>query len=155
MPEIHWIMMVCNDHLVGGLVAIWIIFPYIGLLIIPIDFPIFQRGGPTTNQLGINIHSPAMTLGTVWVPGFRPMTIAMYWRFLTEFSMEVTAHGWPLTLAQVPPGWYVATSGAMCKGSIPTVDGAEILHLLWWLKHQESYGIHHRSTPGYEVIQHQ
>ena len=27
------------------------IFPYIGLLIIPIDFHIFQRGGPTTNQL--------------------------------------------------------------------------------------------------------
>ena len=26
------------------------IFPYIGLLIIPIDFHIFQRGGPTTNQ---------------------------------------------------------------------------------------------------------
>ena len=26
------------------------IFPYIGLLIIPTDFPIFQRGGPTTNQ---------------------------------------------------------------------------------------------------------
>ena len=27
------------------------IFPYIGLLIIPIDFHIFQRGGPTTNQM--------------------------------------------------------------------------------------------------------
>ena len=26
------------------------IFPYIGLLIIPIDVHIFQRGGPTTNQ---------------------------------------------------------------------------------------------------------
>ena len=26
------------------------IFPYIGFLIIPIDFHIFQRGGPTTNQ---------------------------------------------------------------------------------------------------------
>ena len=36
--------------LVGGLVAIFWIFPYIGLLIIPIDFHIFQRGGPTTNQ---------------------------------------------------------------------------------------------------------
>ena len=29
------------------------IFPYIGNLIIPIDFHIFQRGGPTTNQLYI------------------------------------------------------------------------------------------------------
>ena len=27
------------------------IFPYVGNLIIPIDFHIFQRGGPTTNQL--------------------------------------------------------------------------------------------------------
>ena len=27
------------------------IFPYIGLLIIPTDFHIFQRGGPTTNQI--------------------------------------------------------------------------------------------------------
>ena len=26
-------------------------FPYIGFLIIPIDFHIFQRGGPTTNQM--------------------------------------------------------------------------------------------------------
>ena len=36
--------------LFGGLVAINFIFPYIGNLIIPIDFHIFQRGGPTTNQ---------------------------------------------------------------------------------------------------------
>ena len=31
------------------------IFPYIGFLIIPIDFHIFQRGGPTTNQLLLNV----------------------------------------------------------------------------------------------------
>ena len=31
-------------YLVGGLVAIWIIFPYIGNVIIPIDLHIFQRG---------------------------------------------------------------------------------------------------------------
>ena len=36
--------------LVGGLVAINSIFPYIGNVIIPMDFHIFQRGGPTTNQ---------------------------------------------------------------------------------------------------------
>ena len=34
------------DELVGGLVAIFGIFPYIGILIIPIDFHIFQN----TNQ---------------------------------------------------------------------------------------------------------
>ena len=45
----EWI--VSYKYLVGGLVAIWIIFPYIGFLIIPIDFHIFQRGGPTTNQI--------------------------------------------------------------------------------------------------------
>ena len=36
--------------------VVWLpffIFPYIGLLIIPIDFHIFQRGGPTTNQVGL------------------------------------------------------------------------------------------------------
>ena len=36
--------------LVGGLVAIFYFPIHIGLLIIPIDFHIFQRGGPTTNQ---------------------------------------------------------------------------------------------------------
>ena len=39
------------QKLVGGLVAIFWIFPYIGFLIIPIDEIIFfSRGGPTTNQ---------------------------------------------------------------------------------------------------------
>ena len=33
-----------NSNLVGGLVAIFGIFPYIGNFIIPIDFHIFQRG---------------------------------------------------------------------------------------------------------------
>ena len=35
-------------------VVVWLpffMFPYIGFLIIPIDFHIFQRGGPTTNQI--------------------------------------------------------------------------------------------------------
>ena len=34
--------------------VVWLpffIFPYIGNVIIPIDFHIFQRGGPTTNQI--------------------------------------------------------------------------------------------------------
>ena len=34
------------------------IFPYVGFLIIPIDFTIFQRGGPTTNQSRW-VHPPA------------------------------------------------------------------------------------------------
>ena len=36
--------------------VVWLpcfIFPYIGLLIIPTDFHIFQRGGPTTNQIDL------------------------------------------------------------------------------------------------------
>ena len=37
-------------ELVGGLVAIFYFPINIGLLIIPIDFHIFQKGGPTTNQ---------------------------------------------------------------------------------------------------------
>ena len=39
------------NWLVGGLVAIFYFPRNIGLLIIPIDFHIFQRGGPTTNQI--------------------------------------------------------------------------------------------------------
>ena len=40
-------------NLVGGLVAMNFIFTYIyiGCLIIPTDFHIFQRGGLTTNQV--------------------------------------------------------------------------------------------------------
>ena len=38
--------------LVGGLEHQFFFPRNIGLLIIPIDFHIFQRGGPTTNQLG-------------------------------------------------------------------------------------------------------
>ena len=46
----QWLQQWQCNNLLGGLVAINFIFPYIGLLIIPIDFHIFQRGGPTTNQ---------------------------------------------------------------------------------------------------------
>ena len=38
------------------------IFPYIGFLIIPIDFHIFQRGGPTTNQITTVHNSSTMIL---------------------------------------------------------------------------------------------
>ena len=43
--------------------VVWLpfsIFPYIGFLTIPIDFHIFQRGGPTTNQIFLvfSIYEP-------------------------------------------------------------------------------------------------
>ena len=40
----------CDPALVGGLVAIFYFSINIGFIIIPIDFHMFQRGGPTTNQ---------------------------------------------------------------------------------------------------------
>ena len=43
-----------NSCLVGGLVAIFYFPFFIGCLIIPIDVHIFQRGGPTTNQVRLN-----------------------------------------------------------------------------------------------------
>ena len=50
-----------HPYLVGGLVAIFGIFPFIlGMLIIPIDVHIFQRGGPTT-------HTPR------WHPSGNPL----------------------------------------------------------------------------------
>ena len=42
-----------SDHPILTWLVVWLpffIFPYIGFLIIPLDFHIFQRGGPTTNQ---------------------------------------------------------------------------------------------------------
>ena len=46
--------------------VVWLpffIFPYIGLLITPIDFHIFQRGGLTTNQLCFVSSEEAQMLG--------------------------------------------------------------------------------------------
>ena len=64
-----WILWFMLDMIYNWLV-VWLpffIFPYIGLLIIPNDFHIFQRGGPTTNQitlkgLSTNIH----ITGVLW-----------------------------------------------------------------------------------------
>ena len=44
-----------QKDLVGGLVAMNFIVPYLGFLIIPIDFHIFQRGGPN-HQPDITLH---------------------------------------------------------------------------------------------------
>ena len=41
-------------NMTGWCFGTFFIFPYIGLLIIPIDVHIFQRGGPTTNQMTIS-----------------------------------------------------------------------------------------------------
>ena len=49
----HWHLL-SFQWLVGGLVAINSIFPYIKGINIPIDVHIFQRGGPTTNQMMFN-----------------------------------------------------------------------------------------------------
>ena len=49
-----------TDYAISNWLVVWLpffIFPYIGLLIIPIDFHIFQRGGPTTNQVMMCIKS--------------------------------------------------------------------------------------------------
>ena len=62
--------------LVGGDWLPFFIFPYIGLLIIPIDFHIFQRGGPTTNQWYIEL---------VWW-GWQPRAPPCRLRYL-EFSL--------------------------------------------------------------------
>ena len=43
-------------NLIGGDWNMTFIFPYIGYVIIPIDFHIFQRGGSTTNQMGMLQH---------------------------------------------------------------------------------------------------
>ena len=54
--------------------VVWLpffIFPYIGLLIIPIDFHIFQRGGPTTNQMTMwNHHVEWVNQRTFYGHGF-------------------------------------------------------------------------------------
>ena len=45
-----WKMALRTKFWVGGLVAIFYFSIYMGIIIIPIDFHIFQRGGWTTNQ---------------------------------------------------------------------------------------------------------
>ena len=50
----HWEEKANTPFLVGGLVAIFYFPINIGLLIIPIDFHIFQRGGPTTKQIFVS-----------------------------------------------------------------------------------------------------
>ena len=46
----NWTFIMTSNIQSGWWFGTFFIFPYIGLLIIPIDFHILQRGGPTTNQ---------------------------------------------------------------------------------------------------------
>ena len=84
-----------NDWLV-----VWninFIFPYIGLLIIPIDFHIFQRGGPTTNQMMIFLWE-MVRLQTHW--------------FRTQ-RLEIQSQGLWSRLAHCMANFYVAQTMAM------------------------------------------
>ena len=61
----------CLMELYGIIINYWLvvwlpffIFPYIGNVIIPIDFHIFQRGGPTTNQVLTAYGFPKIGLET-------------------------------------------------------------------------------------------
>ena len=38
-------------YITGWWFGTFVVFPYIGNFILPIDFHIFQRGGPATNQI--------------------------------------------------------------------------------------------------------
>ena len=53
--KVEWSHAYISDIIINYYwLVVWLpcfIFPYIGNLIIPIDVPIFQRGGPTTNQI--------------------------------------------------------------------------------------------------------
>ena len=51
MGVVSFLLTFLETWLVGGLVAIFYFPRNIGLLIIPSDFHIFQRGGPTTKQM--------------------------------------------------------------------------------------------------------
>ena len=64
------------------------IFPYIGNVIIPIDFHIFQRGGPTTNQLFIWINTHQSSIRKVH--GF-PI-----W-FSTAWCRSIQIHQWQVS----------------------------------------------------------
>ena len=50
MPDLWMKNITAKKVKTGWWFGTFFIFPYIGCLIIPIDFHIFQRGGPTTNQ---------------------------------------------------------------------------------------------------------
>ena len=76
--ENRWNMYVCiyiYTYLVGGLEHF--LFSHVfGLLIIPIDFPIFQRGGPTTNQIHICSEIATYCSQGFWILDFDDYSIS-------------------------------------------------------------------------------
>ena len=80
-PQAPYLLCSGIRMLVGGLVAMNFMFPYIGCLIIPIDVHIFQRGGPTTNQNGIQDI-------IWWNPVSRPTS--------NPIATSMFSRGWPL-----------------------------------------------------------
>ena len=70
-----------NQILVGGLLPFFI-FPYIGNFIIPIDFHIFQRGGPTTKQ-NVGLSENGTPHWIHWFPSLK----------IVSFS-SLTCHVW-------------------------------------------------------------
>ena len=70
---------------------IWIIFPYIGNVIIPFDFHIFQRGRSTTNQLIIMIvmtlDDIIMIVSSMTLLNKTPMTMSYSSLFSTYENM--------------------------------------------------------------------
>ena len=66
------------------------ILPYIGLLIIPIDVHIFQRGGPTTNQCPVICPSKEL----VWESA--ELSISLGW---IRWDGEI--HGWLIKMRRI------------------------------------------------------
>ena len=60
----------------------------IGFLIIPIDFHIFQRGGPTTNQIYmINIDQSDLHLAKLFAELSSVLKLLVSWVVLDEFCV--------------------------------------------------------------------
>ena len=86
-----------------GQLPIWLvvwninfIFPYIGLLIIPIDFHIFQRGGPTTNQqciAGWDILATPAEVAEVWCSVLRGDMLSLATGIISYVHTFYVAYG--------------------------------------------------------------
>ena len=84
---------------------IWIIFPYIGNVIIPTDFHIFQRGRYTTNQYIVNLITTEACSPDSWNPRF---ILGKSLPWLAELFRLVNYHYLPrvmgkyLTISSIP-----------------------------------------------------
>ena len=115
---IHWLV-------------VWNIFYFpifIGLLIIPIDFHIFQRGGPTTNQFSSSERSPYPTHGRM----IGSLTYPKFWAL--HLALSPNGHG------QAKAVW--------CLKSWTTKFGVSIFLSFKWdfsLNHCMFFFFHHMS----------